>query len=82
MLKPTRGIVETASNQLVPQVLGVEVIKTEPSVCVCVSVSILMAEPFGVQSRNLVHGLTLIISWTSWMGMVIGQRSRSPGLKM
>ena len=51
----------------------VEVIKTEPSVCVCLSVSTLTAEPFGVRSWNLVQVLTLIISWTSSKVKVIGQ---------
>ena len=47
-------------------------------VSVCLSVSALTAEPFDVRSRNLVQGLTLIISWMSSMVKVIGQRSRSP----
>ncbi len=45
---------------------------------VWVSVSTVTAELFEVRSRNLVQGLTLIISWTSSMVKVIGQRSRSP----
>ncbi len=50
-------------------------------VSVCLSVSALTAEPFSVRSRNLVQGLTLIISWTSSKVKVIGQRSRSQGQK-
>ncbi len=42
-------------------------------VSVCLSVSALTAEPFGIRSRNLVQGLTLIISWTSSKVKVIGQ---------
>ncbi len=38
-----------------------------------------MAEPFDIQTRNLVEALTLIISQVSLKVMVIGQRSRSPG---
>ncbi len=48
---------------------------------VCLSVSALMAESFVVWSRNLVERLTLMISWTSLMVKVKGQRSRSPGQK-
>ncbi len=47
----------------------------------CVSVSALTAEPFGVRSRNLVWELTFIISRTSSKVKVIGQRSRSQGQK-
>ncbi len=57
---------------------AVEVIKTEPLVCVCVCqfVSTLMAERFDVQSQNLVQTLTFMTSWTSMMVKVIGQRSK------
>ncbi len=54
-------------------------------VCVCVSVSVcllvsaLTAEPFDIQTRNLLEALTLIISQMSSKVKVIGQRSRSPG---
>ncbi len=66
-----------------PPASAVEVIKTVPSVCVCVclSVSALTAEPCVVWSQNLAQGLTLIISWMSSKMKVIGQRSRSPGQK-
>ncbi len=64
-----------------PPVSAVKVIKTEPSVCVCPSVSTLMAEPFDTRSWNLVQKLTLILSSTSLMVKVMGQRSRSPGQK-
>ena len=50
------------------------------SVCVCVNT--LMAELFDIWSPNLVQGLTLIISWTSLILRVIGQRSRSPSQKI
>ncbi len=40
-----------------------------------------MTEPFDLGSRNLVQGLTLMISWTRVMVKVIGQRSRLPGQK-
>ncbi len=67
-----------------------EVIKTEPSVGVCVSqsgcqcVNALTAEPIDIRSQNLVQGLTLImlmISWATLIVKVIGQRSRSLGQK-
>ena len=48
---------------------------------VCLSVSTLTAEPFGVGSWNLVQGLTLIISLTSSTVKVKGRRSRSLGQK-
>ncbi len=48
---------------------------------VCLFVSTLTAVPFDIWSRNLVQGLTLMISWTSPMVNIIGQRSRSPGQK-
>ncbi len=54
-----------------PPASAVEVIKTEPSVCL--SVSTLTAEPFGVRSQNLAQGLTLIISRTSSKVKVKGQ---------
>ncbi len=68
---------------LLPPASAVEVIKTVPSVsvCVCVCVNTLTAEPFDIWSPNLVQGLTLIISWTSLIFKVIGQRSRSPSQK-
>ena len=50
-------------------------------VCVCLFVSALTAEPLNIWSRNLVQGLTLIISRTSLLVKVIGQRSRSRGQK-
>ncbi len=37
------------TNIFLPPASAIEVIKTEPSACVCVSVSTLMAEPFGVR---------------------------------
>ncbi len=40
---------------------------------VCLSVSALTAEPFGIGSWNLLQGLTLIISLTSLMVNVKGQ---------
>ena len=46
-------------------------------VCVCLFVSALTADPFDLWSQNLVHGLTLIISWMSSKVKVIRQRSRS-----
>ncbi len=49
--------------------------------CVCVSVSALPAEPFDIQTQNLVEALTLTISRMSLKVKVIGQRSRSPGRK-
>ena len=49
--------------------------------CVCLFVGTLTAEPFDISSQNLVYGLTLMISRTSLMVKVIGQRSRSPGQK-
>ncbi len=62
---------------LLSPVLAVEVIKTVLSICVCVSVflivSTLTAEPFEVCSLNLVPGLTLMISWTSSKFKVKGQ---------
>ncbi len=48
---------------------------------VYLSVSALPAEPFDVWSPNLVQKLTLIISWTSLMVQVIGQRLRLPSSK-
>ncbi len=47
--------------------------------CVCLLVSALTAEPFDIQTRNLVEALTLIISRMSSKIKVICQRSRSPG---
>ena len=44
--------------------------------CVCLSVSTLLTEPFDVRTQNLVGGLTMTISWTSSMVKVIGQRSK------
>ncbi len=60
-----------------PPASAVKGIKSVPSVCV--SVSALMAEPFDIQTRNLVEALTLIISQMSLNVKVIGQRLRSPG---
>ena len=54
-----------------PPAAVVEVIETEPFVCLFVSA--LTAEPIDIWSRNLVHGLTLIISQTSLLVKVIGQ---------
>ena len=51
-------------------------------VCVCPCVNTLVAEALHLWSRNLVQGLTLMISRTSSMVKVIGQRSRSQGQKM
>ena len=48
---------------------------------VCLSVSGLTAEPFDIQTQNLVEALTLIISRISSKVKVIGQRSRSPHWK-
>ena len=60
----------TMNNSIVPKFLppasAVEVIETEPFVCVCVCecvcvclfVSALTAEPFDIWSQNLVQGLT------------------------
>ncbi len=71
------------SSYLFPPASAVEGIKSVPSVCVCVSVclsvSALTAEPFDIQTRNLVEALTLQISRMSLKVKVIGQRSRSPG---
>ena len=64
-----------------PPASAVEVIETELSVCLCVSVcpcvNTLTAELIDVQSQTLVQGLTLMTSRTSSMFTVIGQRSRS-----
>ncbi len=72
-------------QELLPPTSAVEVINTEPCVCVrpcvCLSVSALMAKPCCIWSRNLVQGLAMIISWTSSKVKVIGQRSRSQGQK-
>ncbi len=51
-------------------------------VCVCQCVNTLMPEALNLWSRNLVQGLTLMISRRSSMVTVIGQRSRSQGQKM
>ncbi len=55
-----------ALKVFLPPASAVEVIETEPfvclSVCMCLFVSALTAEPFDTWSRNLVEGLTLIIS--------------------
>ena len=40
-----------------------------------------MTEPIDIRLQNLVQGLTLMISWTSLMVKVIGQRSRSSSWK-
>ncbi len=55
----------------------------EPFVCLCVClfVSTLTAELFDIWPRNLVQRLTLIISRTTLLVKVIGQRSRSRGKK-
>ncbi len=50
---------------------AVEDMESVPSVCV--PVNALTAEPFGIQSKNLVEALTLIISWMSTKVKVIGQ---------
>ena len=67
------------SCPFLPPASAVEVIETEPSVCVsvCPCVNTLTAEPIDVRSQNLVHGLTLMTSRTGSMFKVIGQRSRS-----
>ncbi len=52
------------------------------SVCVCLFVSAITAELFNIWSRNLVLGLTLIISLRRLLVKVIDQRSRSRGKKM
>ncbi len=49
------------------------------SLCVCLFVSTLTAEPFDKWSQNLVQGLTLIISQRSLLVRVTGQRSMSRG---
>ncbi len=41
--------------------------------CVCVSISALMAEPFDEWTQNLVEGLALSISQIASMVKVIGQ---------
>ncbi len=58
-------------------------VKLVRSVCLCVGLlaSSLLAEPFDIQTKNLVKGLTLTISWMSSKVKVIGQRSGSLGLK-
>ncbi len=65
------------ARRFLPPASAVEVIKTGLSVwvclCGCPCVSTLRAEPFDVWSQNLVQALTLVISWTSLMGKVIGQ---------
>ncbi len=61
-----------------PPASAVKSVESVLSVCVCVSVSALTAEPFDIQTRNLVEALTLIISRKSLKVKVIGQRSRSP----
>ena len=78
------NLVISVPDPFLPPASAVEVIKTEPSVCVsvCVSVSVLTAEPFDIRSRNLVQGLTLIIPWRSLKVKVIGHRSRSSNSKM
>ncbi len=54
-------------------------IKVIKLLCLCFSLpvwlcfSALMAEPFDEQSRHLVQGLTLMVSWTSLMVKVLGQ---------
>ncbi len=60
---------------------AVKGMESVPSVCVCVclTVSALMAEPFDVQTQSLVEALTLIISRMNSKVKVIGQSSRSPG---
>ena len=66
-------------SSFLPPASAVEVIKTVPSVCVCVCLSVclfvsaLTAEPFDIGSRNLAQGLTVMISWTSSMVKVKGQ---------
>ena len=57
----------------IPSRVAVEGIKSVPSVCVCVSVNALTAEPFDIQTRNLVEALTLIISRMSSKVKVKGQ---------
>ncbi len=52
-----------------------------PSVCVCLLVSSLTAEPFGLGPQNLVLRMSLVISQPSSKVKVIGQRSRSPHWK-
>ncbi len=49
--------------------------------CECLFVSALTAEPFALASRNLVQGLTLMISWTSVMVevKVTGPKAWFPG---
>ena len=75
----------TRLGTFLPPVSVAEVIETEPFVCVCgcvcLFVSTLTAELFDIWSRNLVQRLTLIISRTSLLVKVIGQRSRSRGKK-
>ncbi len=51
-------------------------------VCVCPSVSTLLAEPFDVQTINLTCRSAWTISRPSLMDKVVSQRSRSPGEKM
>ena len=46
------------------------------SLCVCLFVSSLMAEPFDIWARNLVHVLTLMISWTGLDKFDQGHRSK------
>ena len=63
--------------KLLPPASAVEVIETEPFVCLCVCVcqlvSTLTAERIDLRSRNLAQGLTLIKSWRSLMVKVKGQ---------
>ncbi len=69
-----------------PPASAVEGIKSVPSVCPCVRVSVclsfsaLTAEPFDIQTQNLVEALTLNSRMSSKV-KVIGQSSRSPGWK-
>ncbi len=65
-----------SSCYLIPSRAGGRRYKIGPvSVCVCVCqlVSALTAEPFDIQTRNLVEALTLIISRMSSKVKVIGQ---------
>ncbi len=67
------------NNRSLPPASAVEVIETEPFVCLCVCVcvcqlvSTLTAERINVRSRTLAQGLPLMKSWTSFMVKVKDQ---------
>ncbi len=63
-----------------PPASAVEVIKTEPSVCLFVGT--LTAKPIDLRWQNLEQRLTLMTSQACSMFKVIGQRSKSSGCKI